>query len=371
MGVDNNQIITEVFNAFLHNSSLVAISEFSSGHINDTYFIQTEEQTDFVLQRINSDVFKNVPELVSNKVKISKHLASKVPHLTEQELRRAVLTFVPTLAGNYYHLDAEGNFWNLTYYIADSQSYDTVTHKEIAYEGGKLFGKFINDTSDFDARQLVEIIPGFHDVPKRLQQFRDAKEKASAARLAEAKSLIERVQELQDEMVLLQQLKDNGDIPTRVTHNDTKISNALFNTDNSGLCVIDTDTVMPGIVHNDFGDAIRTICNTAEEDQKDLNLVNFNVAYYEAYLKGFLEELNDSLSDIEIAYLPLGAKTIIFIMGLRFLTDYLAGDVYYKTAYDMHNLDRAKNQFKLISSFEAQYEEIIKLSKSIHKEKQI
>ena len=280
-------------------------------------------------------------------------------------------SFLPTRKGAYFYQDAFDNYWNLTYYIKDSISYDTVTDKEIAYEGGKLFGKFISQTSDFDAGQLVEIIPGFHDVPKRLIQFEKARDKACTERLEKAVSQIECVHSLQTEMVILQQLKDEGKIPTRVTHNDTKISNALFDRNNKGLCVIDTDTVMPGIVHNDFGDAIRTICNTAEEDEKDLSLVKFNVKYYEAYLKGFLEELQHSLSDLEIEFLPLGAKTIIFIMGLRFLTDYLAGDVYYKTSYAEHNLDRAKNQFKLIESFEDQYPDILKLSKSILKSKRL
>ncbi|MFD2825019.1 phosphotransferase enzyme family protein [Leeuwenhoekiella polynyae] len=371
MGLNTNELITSVFNAFNHNCTITEIQEFSSGHINDTYLIRTAEQQHFVLQRINDEVFDNVQALVNNKVKVSKHLASKLFRLTAEEKYRRVLTFLPTKMGAYYYQDSESKFWNLTYYISKSISYDTVSNKEIAYEGGKLFGKFISQTSDFDASELVEIIPGFHDVKRRLLQFEQAKRKASADRLKKANTQILRVEALQEEMVILQCLKDEGKIPNRVTHNDTKISNALFDSNNKGLCVIDTDTVMPGIVHNDFGDAIRTICNTAEEDQKDLSLVNFNVKYYEAYLKGFLEELQDSLSALEIEFLPLGAKTIIYIMGLRFLTDYLTGDVYYKTTYDEHNLDRAKNQFKLIESFEEQYEEILKLSKSISKVKQL
>ena len=371
MGLNTNELIGSVFNAFDHNCTITEIREFSSGHINDTYLIRTAQQQHFVLQRINDEVFDNIQALVTNKVKVSKHLASKLPGLTPEEKHRRVLTFLPTKTGTYYHQDSADNFWNLTYYIAKSISYDTVSNQEIAYEGGKLFGKFISQTSDFDASELVEIIPGFHDVNTRLLQFEQAQRKARTDRLKKADAQILRVQALQKEMVILQRLKEEGKIPNRVTHNDTKISNALFDLNNKGLCVIDTDTVMPGIVHNDFGDAIRTICNTAKEDQKDLSLVHFNVKYYEAYLKGFLEELQESLSELEIKFLPLGAKTTIYIMGLRFLTDYLAGDVYYKTAYNEHNLDRAKNQFKLLESFEAQYEEILKLSKSIAKVKQL
>ena len=156
----------------------------------------------------------------------------------------------------------------------------------------------------------------------------------------------------------IQNLKESGAIKTRVTHNDTKISNVLFDTNNKGLCVIDTDTVMPGIIHYDFGDAIRTICNTAAEDEKDLDKVNFNIDYYKAYTKGFLQEMSSSISPIELKYLPLAAKTMIFIMAIRFLTDFLNGDTYYKTKYPEHNLDRAKNQLKLIASFTEQFGEM-------------
>ena len=184
----------------------------------------------------------------------------------------------------------------------------------------------------------------------RFSQFEDSLKIASNERLFQAKKYIDLVWSLKDEMHIIQNLKESGEIKVRVTHNDTKISNVLFDTNNKGLCVIDTDTIMPGVVHYDFGDAIRTICNSAAEDEQDLDKVNFNLDYYKAYTKGFLEEVKNALSPIEIKYLPLGAKTMIFIMAIRFLTDFLNGDVYYKTKYPEHNLDRAKNQFKLIES---------------------
>jgi len=361
----NKEHIKTVFEQFAHNTSFKNLKEFSSGHINDTYFIDTEEGEKFVLQRINNDVFKDVPALVANKVKISKHLAAKLPDLPEAEKKRRVLSFVPASTGDYHYVDNLGMYWNLTNYIDGSRVFDKVTEEKVANEGGKLFGDFIKATNDFDSSLLVEVLPGFHDMKNRLEQFENAKSKATKERLDRAETCIQRVYELEEEMVILQNLKEDGQIPVRVTHNDTKISNALFDKNNKGLCVIDTDTVMPGIVHYDFGDAIRTICNTAEEDEKDLDLVTFNVDYYKAYLEGFLKELHFSLNETEIKYLPLGAKTIIFIMGLRFLTDYLLGDIYYKTTYAEHNLDRAKNQLKLIASFEEQYEQIEDASKSI------
>ncbi|MEX1384229.1 phosphotransferase, partial [Lutibacter sp.] len=209
---------------------------------------------------------------------------------------------------------------------------------------------FLNLTSDFDARKLTEVIPKFHDMSSRFTQFEDALKVVSKERFGKAKKYIDLVWSLKDEMHIIQHLKESGTIKLRVTHNDTKISNVLFDANNKGLCVIDTDTVMPGVVHYDFGDAIRTICNSAAEDETDLDKVNFNLEYYNAYTKGFLEEVELALTPTELKYLPLGAKTMIFIMALRFLTDFLNGDIYYKTKYPMHNLDRAKNQFKLIES---------------------
>lgn len=344
------------FNQFDHKSKLVSFKELASGHINDTFLIETEEEPFFILQRINHDVFKDVPGLISNKVSVSKHLQDKLSHLPEKELKRRVLTFIPTKSGDYYYKDEDGNFWNVMVFIKDSVTYEIVTDKEVAYEGGKLSGDFLNLTSDFDASTLTEVIPKFHNMSFRYAQFKSAIQSAPKERLFKASEYIDKALDLEDEMLVLQKLKDSGEIKTRVTHNDTKISNTLFDTNNKGLCVIDTDTVMPGIVHYDFGDAIRTICNTAAEDETNLDLVNFNVEFYNAYKQGFLEEVESALSDKEIETLPLAAKSMIFIMALRFLTDFLNNDLYYKTKYPEHNLDRAKNQFKLLDSFIMQVE---------------
>lgn len=347
-----------VFNQFEHIAKFLSYEVLASGHINDTYLIRTTQKPHFVLQRVNHMVFKDVPGLIANKVNVSKHLQKKIAYLSENELKRRVLSFVKTNQGEYYYLDKGGNYWNMMIYIDDSRTYETVNNEEIAYEGGKLFGQFLNLTSDFEATKLVEVIPNFHNMSFRYTQFEDALLVASSQRLDQAKSYIKLVEDSKAEMHIIQNLKDSGEIKLRVTHNDTKISNALFDLNNKGLCVIDTDTVMPGIVHYDFGDAIRTICSTAAEDEKNLDLVNFNLGFYKAYVKGFLEEMKSALSPIEIKYLPLGAKTMIFIMAIRFLTDFLNGDIYYKTDYPEHNLDRAKNQFKLIASFSEKYKEM-------------
>lgn len=351
--------LKEIFKKFKAGNHFVSYTELASGHINDTYLIKTDDKYDYVLQRINKGVFKDVPGLILNKVNISRHLQQKMMHLPEKELLRKVLSFVNSCEGSPYFIDEKGDYWNLMVYIDQSKTFETVHDAEVAYEGGKLFGEFLNLTSDFDANELTVVIPEFHDMSFRYAQFEEAFKNASTERLEKTKTYTDLVGNLKEEMHILQHLKDSGEIKIRVTHNDTKISNALFDLNNKGLCVIDTDTVMPGIIHYDFGDAIRTICNTAPEDETDLDLVNFNAIYYQAYLKGFLEYTGSSLTDLERKYLPLGAKTMIFIMAIRFLTDYLNGDIYYKTKYPEHNFDRAKNQFKLIQSFDKKMGRVI------------
>ncbi|WP_233098820.1 phosphotransferase enzyme family protein [Aureibaculum flavum] len=350
--------IKKTFEQFQHNGEFQSFKELASGHINDTYLVITKEKPYFVLQRINHGVFKDVPGLIENKVAVSNHIQEKLKDLSSKKRKRRVLTFAKTKTGGSYLKDEGGNFWNLMYFIDNSVTHEIVTNKEIAYEGGRLLGKFLTLTSDFDPSKLVEVIPKFHDMSFRYEQFNDAFKIASSERLENAKKYIKLVEDSKEEMHVIQKLKESGEIKLRVTHNDTKISNALFNKKNKGLCLIDTDTVMPGIVHYDFGDAIRTICNTAAEDETNLDLVTFNLDYYNAYKKGFLKQMKASLSAIELRYLPLSAKTMMFIMGLRFLTDYLNNDIYYKTKYPEHNLDRAKNQFKLIQSFTEKTEQL-------------
>ncbi|MFV0541212.1 MAG: phosphotransferase enzyme family protein [Aestuariibaculum sp.] len=348
-----------IFDQFQHNSEFKSCKELASGHINDTYLIKTSHKPYFVLQQINHNVFKNVPALIENKVAVSLHIQEKLKdNLSEKKLKRRVLSFVKAKNNSVYYVKDGENFWNLSYFINKSITHETVTSKAVAYQGGKLLGKFLTITDDFDATKLHEVIPNFHNMSFRYSEFDEALKSASEERKQLAKEQIVLAGTLRDEMHILQNLKASGKIKLRVTHNDTKISNALFNKKEKGLCLIDTDTVMPGIVHYDFGDAIRTICNTAAEDETNLDLVGFNVKYYKAYTKGFLKSMKSSLSPLEKEHLPLGAKTMIFIIGLRFLTDFLNNDTYYKTKYPEHNLNRAKNQFKLLQSLTEHYNEI-------------
>ena len=271
-------------------------------------------------------------------------------HLSHKKQKRRILKFFKTNTGASYYRGNEGNYWNLMQFIDKSVTHMTVPNKDVAYEGGRLLGQFLTLTNDFDASTLTEVIPNFHDMSFRYSEFDEALKIVSDERRERAKPYIDLVQNAKDEMHILGRLKESGEIKMRVTHNDTKISNVLFNKKEKGLCLIDLDTVMPGIVHYDFGDAIRTSCNTAAEDETNLDLVEFNLDYYNAFTKGFLKKMKKFLTPLEIEYLPLGAKTMIFIIGLRFLTDYLKGDIYFKVKYPEHNLDRAKNQFKLMQS---------------------
>ncbi|MCL7762643.1 aminoglycoside phosphotransferase family protein [Polaribacter sp. Z014] len=345
------ETIISIFNEFNHQFNYKSHSELNSGHINDTFLVKTDGDTNYILQRINQVVFKDVPGLVNNKVLTSNHIKSKFTEILDEALNKTVLSFVKAKNSDFYYHKENGNFWNVMIFIDNSVTHEIVKDEEIAFEGGKLLGDFLNLTSDFDSSLLIDVIPNFHNMNFRYRQYASSIQSASKSRLIKAAKYIQIVIDLKEEMHTLQNLKDAGKIPIRVTHNDTKISNSLFTKDNKGICMIDTDTVMPGIIHYDFGDAIRTICNTAAEDEIDLSKVAFNLRYYKAYEKGFLEKTKDSLTLTELKYLPLAAKTMIFIMALRFLTDYLNNDIYYKTEYEDHNLDRAKNQFKLIESF--------------------
>jgi len=347
--------IPEIFYSFKHTTQLVTIKELVSGHINDTYLIITKEGPNFILQRINHLVFKDVPGLINNKVLVSQHLKSKID---SNGLDTLTLTFIPTHEDIYYHKDETDSYWNLMLYIENSKNFEKVTDKDVAYEGGKLFGSFLNLTSDIDPILLTETIPNFHNMEFRFSQFDHALKNASKERQELAKRQVLQVQDLKKEMLVLHHLKESKKIPTRITHNDTKISNALFTSENKGLCVIDLDTVMPGIIHYDFGDAIRTICNNAEEDEKKLSNVTFNLQFYEAFVKGFLRSQYENISKIEADYLASSAKVMTFIMALRMLTDFLNNDVYYKTNYEMHNLDRVKNQLKLIAEMNKEFKEM-------------
>jgi len=352
---DNVKNICEQFNI---DSKIDTVSELNSGFINDTYLATTASGNQYVLQRINTIVFKDVENVIANKVLISEHLSNS-------KSKYKAVRFIKTCNNKPYYKDSKSNYWNLMTYIPNSITHDVATNSNLVEEAGKLYGDFIIQAADLDLDKLVETLPDFHSIPLRYKQFEEALKNAKDETKNNAIDEIEFIIKCREEMHELSKLKDNNKFPIRVTHNDAKLSNILFDKDDKGLAVIDLDTVMPGIVAFDFGDSIRSICTTTVEDDTNLKATKINLEFYKAFCKGFAETAKHILTPAEIKYLPLGAKTITFIMGLRILTDYLNNNIYYKVDYETHNLVRAKNQFKLVKSIQENYKTMQQITATI------
>ncbi|CAM1340625.1 phosphotransferase enzyme family protein [Tenacibaculum amylolyticum] len=342
------QKLLNIFNQFKTDANFKGFQTFSSGHINDTYLIITNSSINYVLQKINGTVFKKAIDVIHNKVKISDFL-----------LQKGVKTirFIPTNKNTFYIEDKENNYWNLSEFIENSQTFLQVNSNDIAYQAGLATGTFLAHTTDY-TDNLVEVLPSFHSMSFRFQEFQNALTSASKTRKEKAIKWISLVKETIEKMMVIENAIQLKKIPLRVTHNDTKISNILFNEQNEAICLIDLDTVMQGSILFDYGDALRTICSTASEDETDLSLINFNVEYFKNYTKGFLKSISTQITKEELFYLPKSISVMVFIMGLRFLTDYLNNDIYYKTKYSEHNIDRAINQFTLLQKVDAYEHEI-------------
>ena len=337
-----NYEIKNIFELFDVGGSFSGSEPISSGHINDTFRIDTEEGPSYVLQRINEAVFTDPRSVVENKITVARHLQHKLG--PDSETR--VLNFHKTSDGKQFLREPEGRVWNLMDYIEDSRVYLKVPSTKVAREAGRAFGEFLAMTADLDPSKLHVTLPGFHSMSHRFEEFDESLKSAKLIRIERAAKLIENARELRVEMHVLEELVDSGELPVRITHNDTKISNALFSPDDEAISVIDLDTVMPGVVAYDFGDAVRTICSHADEDEPDISKVDFSLEYFRAFVHGFIVESGLELEQKEIESLAISAKVMTFIVGLRFLTDYLNNDVYFDTAYDAHNLDRARSQFR-------------------------
>ena len=360
MDHNNNFDLANIFSQFETDGVFASGAPYGSGHINDTFLIKTKDHHphDYLLQHVNSNVFKNVPELIENIEAVTSHMRRKLAAVPGANPNRETLTLISTKEGKPYFEGNDGLYWRLYIFIGDTHSYDVVTSRALAYQGGKSFGKFLGMLADFPAEQLHYTIPRFHDITLRLEMFDQALSADVSKRAAAVQAEIDFVQQRREEMHKIYNLGQENKIPLRVTHNDTKFNNVLLDEDGQGLCVVDLDTVMPGYVHYDFGDSIRTVANTAAEDETDLSKVSFSLEYFSGYSEGFLSEVGNSLTETEIKNLPFAAKFMPFLIGLRFITDYLVGDVYFKTTHDSHNLERARTQFALVASAEAQMSDI-------------
>jgi hypothetical protein len=350
--------LSEIFSKFIKNREISYVSRIGSGHINDTYLLKTSDgsHSGYVIQRINHHIFKNVEGLMSNIRFVTEHIASNYEHAGVEDAYKRVLKFYTCTDNKNFYMDDDGNYWRCCNYISDTISYDVVTDHDLAYKGGELIGKFQNQLSSLYAGLLVDTIPKFHDLEWRWENFQKAVENDPVNRLVSVKKEIEFAYKRYPELVILTRDVRSGKLPIRITHNDTKFNNLLFSTEGEALCVIDLDTVMPGTVLHDFGDAIRSACNTAGEDEPDISKIGFNMDIFAAFTKGYLSEASHFLMVHERNNLVLSCRFMTFIMGLRFLTDYLEGDTYYKIKHYKHNIERCRAQFKLIECIEDEKE---------------
>ena len=331
----------------------VGCKPHGNGHINETYRVTTDKGRDYILQRMNTQVFPDADGLMRNVAAVSGHLRRKCGD------PRRVLTLVPTVDGALYHRTEEGACWRMLAFIPGGVCLEQAESAADMRECGVGFGTFQSQLADFPAQTLVETIPRFHDTPERYRQLRQAIQEDRAGRLREVGREVEEYLAREAEAGSLTRLQREGSLPTRVTHNDTKINNIMLDAQTrKTLCVLDLDTVMPGLVAHDFGDAIRSGASTALEDERDLNKVTLSLPYYEAFAEGFLSVCGDSLTETEWETLPLGAKLMTLECGSRFLADYLNGDVYFHVSRDGHNLDRARTQLKLVQDMENHWDEM-------------
>jgi len=329
---------------------------FGSGHINSTYKVVCENKK-YILQKINTVAFKEPEKIMFNIGKVSEHLKTKADNKSQ------ILKFLKAKSGEFYHIDENGDFWRAYEYIDNCSGVDNPTDEEF-YECAKAFGNFQSMLSDFDAKVLFETIPDFHNTPKRYENFCLAVKEDVCDRVKNVKKEIEFVHKYKPFYDVLINANKKGVLPTRVSHNDTKSNNVLLDDKTKrAVCVIDLDTIMPGFSVTDFGDAIRFGANTASEDEKDLNKVMFNLEKFEIFAKGFIKGCDNKLEFDEILLMPEGAKMMTLECGMRFLTDYLQGDVYFKTAYEEHNLVRCRTQFKLVEEMDKNWDKMKEIVK--------
>ncbi len=351
----NDRAYSEILSRF---SLDLPVNPFGNGHINSTF--RVGEPPQYILQKINTNVFTDPDGLMENVTAVTEHLRKKIA-AEGGDPDRETLTFLPTATGAYYYRAENGECWRVYRFVGDSHVYEAAT-PELFAQSAKAFGHFQKLLSDFPADRLHETIPRFHDTGARLEQLREAIAKNKSGRADEVGSEIEFAFARAGEADTIVSALQTGKIPLRVTHNDTKLNNVLFDDrTNRALCVIDLDTVMPGSLLYDYGDALRFGASTAAEDETDLEKVRFDFDLFRAYTNAYLEALSGSITEREIALLPTGAKLITLECGMRFLADYINGDVYFRIHREKQNLDRARTQFKLVADMESKWDEMQKI----------
>lgn len=359
--------IENIAQQFATKGTIAEIKPHGGGHINDSYRLVNGEAgaPDYLLQRINHYVFKDVELLMQNMVLVTDHVAAKVKKEFPGELERRTLSIISAKDGRSFFRDPDDNYWRVLRFIEGHLVFESTTDPAIAYEGARMFGAFTKMLNDLPVSQVGTIIPDFHNMQWRLTQLEESIKNDAAGRLSLVKEEVDYVRSRSSLMLTIHELGEKGAIPLRVTHNDTKISNVLFDENRKGLCVIDLDTIQPGYVTSDFGDGIRTLTNTGEEDDEDLERVTMDIDLFQAFAAGFLDSTRDILTRTEIDSLVYAGILFPYMQAVRFLADYLAGDVYYKIKYQEHNLVRTRAQMKLAQDGESKFDKLQEIIKSL------
>lgn len=352
--------IDEAIGQFRYEGVLIDERPYGSGHINDTYLLTFEiaemGTIKVILQRMNKNIFTKPIELMENILNVTSYLRKKIIE-NGGDPDRETLNVIRTVDNMTYFVDSEGEYWRSYKFITDATSYDQVESPEDFYQSAVAFGNFQRLLAEYPAETLHETIEGFHDTKARFQVFKKAVEDDVCGRAASVQKEIQFVLEHEHLANVFADLLEKKEIPLRVTHNDTKLNNIMIdNKTRKGICVIDLDTVMPGLAMNDFGDSIRFGASTATEDEQDLSKVSCDMELFDLYAKGFIEGCGGKLTEKEIDLMPTGAMVMTFECGMRFLTDYLQGDTYFKIHRENHNLDRCRTQFKLVKDMEAKWD---------------
>lgn len=342
-----------IFAQFAFDSAPVSYEQINRGHINRTYHVLCESKKEYTLQKISRAAFHEPEKLMQNIQAVTHHLSQKLDE------GQRTLDLLPTKCGKYYCVDDEGEYWRGYTYIAGGISLDAPRSNDDCYQAALAFGRFQNALTDFPAQTLHETIAHFHDTPDRLRKLREAVERDALGRAASVREELNFIFSREEKFGELCRLLDAGELPLRVTHNDTKLNNVLLDPETGkSLCVLDLDTVMPGLAAYDFGDLVRFSAATAAEDELDLSKMHMDTERYRVLLHGFLDGCGRLLTEKEIETLPLGAWTITGELAARFLTDYLNGDVYFAIHRPNHNLDRARTQIALVRDMESKWNEM-------------
>lgn len=354
--------IQEIAQHFQLPGSFRSAVPLVKGHINDTFvatFVEGAREIRYIIQHVNQGVFHDPPALMDNVVRVTSHQRKKLMEAGVQDVDRRVLTLVPAKAGGFWHVDGRGNTWRAYVFIEKASTFEVIHDPGVAFQAARAFGTFQKQLVDLPGGRLHDTIPDFHNTPKRFEALEKAIAADRANRASQLKPEIEFALRHRDHVRVLTDHQAAGRIPERNTHNDTKVNNVMLDdTTGEGICVIDLDTVMPGLVLYDFGDLVRSATNSAREDEQDLARVEMQMPVFEAIARGYLETAGDFLNRAEREHLAFSGLLISFEVGIRFLTDYLEGDVYFKTHRPGHNLDRCRVHFKLSDSMLSRQDEM-------------